>query len=324
MNEWLWGTGWMVALQAAGTDLLNSVMSSFSFLGSEIFYLLVMPAILWCYDTAVGVRSGLLLLGNSSLNAILKLAFGLPRPFWVDPAVRAPLPESSFGLPSGHAQNAVAVWGYLADRLRRWWATALAILLILGISFSRPYLGVHFAADVLAGWITGGLVLVAFVFFEERVARWLRRQALGMRLASAGLGAISFVLVGGLVYQTVATQTVPADWIENYLRAVPDAEGFGALSPSGLISAAGALFGFTLGAVLLDAWGRFDARRGDAWRKLVRFVLGVIGVLALFIGLAALFPQGETFRYLRYALVGFWISYGAPRIFQLLGLNQSP
>ena len=321
MNEWLWGTDWIVALQATSGGLLSSLMSSFTFLGTELFYLLVMPAILWCYDAGLGVRTGILLLSSSSLNAILKLALGLPRPFWVDRAIQVPQPESSFGLPSGHAQNAVAVWGYLAFRLRRWWATALAIVLILGISLSRPYLGVHFAADVLAGWIIGGLVLVVFVLFEDRVSRWFSGQSLAVRLVAAGLGAISLLAAGGLVYQMVASRPVPAEWIENYLRAVPGASGFEAMSPSGLIGAAGALFGFAIGAVLLDAWGRFDARLGDVWRRTARFLVGVVGVLVLFVGLSAIFPEGETFRYLRYALVGFWISYGAPRVFSIAGIG---
>lgn len=320
MNEGLWGTEWIVALQALGASSLGGVMSSFTFLGSELFYLLVMPAILWCYDVRLGVRTGLLLLSSSTLNAILKLAFGLPRPFWVDSQVAAPQPESSFGLPSGHAQTSVVVWGYLAWKVRRWWVTVAAIVLILGISISRPFLGVHFAADVLAGWLIGALLLVGFILVEDRAAGWLGRRSLATRLVVAASGALGLLAIGLAIVPAVAERPVPAEWIENYLRAAPYGGDFAPASPSGLIAAAGALLGFVLGAVLLDSWRRFDAGRGDGWRRLGRFLVGVVGTLALFMGLSLVLPEGEGFRYLRYALVGFWISYGAPRLFVAVGL----
>lgn len=321
MTEWLWGTEWIAALQSSGGTVFAEVMKSFSFVGSELFYLLVMPAILWCVDSRLGIRTGVLLLSTSSLTAILKVAFGLPRPFWVDGRIVAPQPESSFGLPSGHAQTAVVVWGYLAYRIRRWWMTAAAVVLILGISFSRPYLGVHFAADVLAGWVIGGLLLIGFILFEDRAARWLRRQSLGARLGVVAAGALGLLAAGLIVSSVVADRPIPPEWIENYLRAVPPGEAFEAALPASVIPAAGALLGFAVGAVLLDAWGRFDARSGGGSRRAARFVVGVVGTLALFIGLSRVLPEGESFRYLRYALVGFWISYGAPRAFVALRLT---
>jgi membrane-associated phospholipid phosphatase len=320
MSGWLWSTQWIVALQAIHVPGLDGVMSGLTFLGSELFYLLVMPALLWSYDAGLGMRTGILLLGGSSLNGILKLAFRLPRPFWVDPAVRAPQPEASFGLPSGHSQNAVTVWGYLAVRLRRPWVTAAALLLILGISFSRPYLGVHFAADVVAGWLVGGLVLVVFLQVEKPAGRWLQSKGVGTRLVVVLVASFVVIGVGALVVAATSGRAVPAAWIENYLRAVPTSTGFIATAPDDLVSAAGALLGFSIGCVLLDDWGRFDAARGG-WARLWRFVLGVVGTLALYLGLRAVSPSGEAFRYLRYAVVGFWIAYGAPRAFVALKLG---
>src|SRR3990172_2483279 len=149
-------------------------MESFTFLGAELFYLLVMPALLWSYDASLGTRLGLALLTSASLNAVLKVAFALPRPFWVDGRVRALSIETSFGLPSGHAQNAVVLWGYLAVQVRHWWATIGALVLIAAISFSRVYLGVHFPGDVLTGWILGALFLALFVALEKPAALWLK------------------------------------------------------------------------------------------------------------------------------------------------------
>ena len=75
-------------------------------------------------------------------------------------------PEEAFAslgysFPSGHAFTAVALYGLLALWLARTaprcrvWARPAAVFLILLIGFSRVYLGVHYATDVLAGYASG-------------------------------------------------------------------------------------------------------------------------------------------------------------------------
>jgi hypothetical protein len=53
----------------------------------------------------------------------------------------------------------------------------------------------------------------------------------------------------------------------------------------------------------------------------------LVVLLGLYLGLKALLPaEGEPlyllFRFVRYALIGFWAGYGAPRLFRLLGLAR--
>jgi membrane-associated phospholipid phosphatase len=319
VGGWLqWGTDWIVALQGGGW-LATQAMHAFTFLGSELFYMLVMPTVLWCFSTSLGLRLGLALLTSTCLNTVIKLACGLPRPFWIDARVRALSVETSFGLPSGHAQNAVVLWGYLAYRLRRWWITLLVILLILGISFSRIYLGVHFPGDVVIGWIIGGLLLVLFIVLEDPVARWLERRRLSVRLAAAVAFSLGLLGLGWLAAQAAAGRVLPPEWAVNFARATGGAE-WRPFSMTDLISGTAALMGFGVGAVLLADWGQFRNERRGWWRA-ARFLVGVIGVLALQVGLDALLPGGEAFRFARYALVGLWIAYGAPRLFVALGMG---
>ncbi|HMK09239.1 MAG TPA: phosphatase PAP2 family protein [Anaerolineales bacterium] len=321
MKDWLqWGTGLLVAWQSGGSQLVGNVMQSFTFLGSEWFYMLVMPAVLWCFSASLGMRLGLLLLTSATLNTICKLALALPRPFWVDERVRALSVETSFGLPSGHAQNAVVLWGYLAYTVRRWWATLAAILLILAISFSRLYLGVHFPGDVLAGWIVGALVLAVFLLLERPVGRWLKRRSLATRLLLTVAFSLGFLALGWLASNLSARRALPPTWADNFHRALGASVPFRPGSLDDLVAGAGALLGFAAGAVVLDEWGKFTDVRG-AWPRLARFFLGVVVVLALQVGLSAVLPDGDAFRFLRYALLGGWISYGAPRLFFAIGLR---
>ena len=59
----------------------------------------------------------------------------------------------------------------------------------------------------------------------------------------------------------------------------------------------------------------------------MRFLLGVVGVLIIRYGLKFVFPDGDTvpayfFRYLRYAVIGFWVTGGAPWAFIRLKLAE--
>jgi hypothetical protein len=86
-----------------------------------------------------------------------------------------------------------------------------------------------------------------------------------------------------------------------------------------VITPAASLFGFALGAILLYHSGWLDVS-GPIWQRLLRYLIGVAGVLLIWAGLDRIFPEGETlipyvFRYLRYALVGLWVSFWAPSLF---------
>ena len=49
---------WVIAFQSLG-DWLVSPMQFFSFLGTEEFYILILPILYWCIDTSLGIRVGI-------------------------------------------------------------------------------------------------------------------------------------------------------------------------------------------------------------------------------------------------------------------------
>lgn len=140
--------GIILYLQNLGNWLVP-IAEFFTFLGFEEFYLLIMPAIYWCVDSLIGARLAFMLVATTSLNGVLKLAFHSPRPYWVSAEIKALSSETSFGIPSGHAQNAFALWGTWAGSLRKTWAWLMAGFVILMIGLSRLALGMHFPSDVL-------------------------------------------------------------------------------------------------------------------------------------------------------------------------------
>ena len=311
-----------LALQALG-DWLAGPMKFFSFLGSEDFFLFVLPLVYWCIDAGLGLRIGLILLASNNLNDIFKMAMHGPRPYWVSTSVQGMASETGFGIPSGHAQNAIGVWGIMAARVGRMWAWVAAGLVILFIGLSRLYLGVHFPHDVLFGWFLGALLLWAFMRFWDPVATRLKQMTLGGQVAVAFGVSIVMILLPLLVVFLSRGFIVPADWIANATRdggEVPNP-----LTVTGAFSAAGTLFGLAAGFAWNQTRGGFSAS-GPVVNRVLRYFVGFVGVAILYFGLKLVFPDGEdlvalVFRYIRYASVGAWISAGAPWIFSKLQIG---
>ena len=94
------------------------------------------------------------------INECLKYRFALPRPS----VEHHKIPVVGYGFPSGHAQMAVVVWGWLGYRFKRW-APALAVIFLIGLS--RIYLGVHYPSQVYWGWIIGFVILGIWIWKTE-------------------------------------------------------------------------------------------------------------------------------------------------------------
>jgi hypothetical protein len=254
----------------------------------------------------------------------LKQLIGLPRPYWISTKVVALAAEQSFGLPSGHAQTAAALWGSLAAGLGKSWAYLAAGVLIFLISLSRVALGVHFGSDVLAGWLVGGLLLLTALRAEASLLAYLNRRSLGGRLVIALLGGLALAAIQLAVMAAVSGRGIPTSWIEMAQGAAHQADAPHPYDPSGAFTAAGTFFGLAAGAILLFDWGKFNPA-GRPLSLLGRYVIGLAGVLGLYLGLSLLFPGGDdavglAFRFVRYSLIGVWVAYLAPRLFVRLRL----
>ncbi len=319
-----WGIQCVQAFQGLGMILL-SPMRFFSFLGTDLFYLLIAPVVFWSVDAACGLRLGIFLMSSNFINGVLKIGFHAPRPYWYSTSVKAFTPESSFGIPSGHAQNSVVFFGTLGIFVQRTWGWTVTILLMLFIGLSRIYLGVHFPTDVFSGWLIGALLFWLLLRLERPIIQWYRNRRLLSQWIVALATALGMILVYWLALLSLRGWQIPEEWIRNATAAFPD-EPIHPLAFSSVVNTAAAFFGLAGGASLLYRLGWYDAG-GTAGRRILRYLVGLVGMVVLYFGLDALFPTGEEFvplifRFIRYALVGFWITGLAPLVFIKLGLAQ--
>lgn len=314
------GVSLIIALQQMG-EWIYPIMDFFSQLGTEEFFFLVTPLVYWSIDSALGIRVGFILVTSEYINTLGKVLFAGPRPYWVSSHIRPLWPETSFGIPSGHAQHAVSIWGMMALYFKKQWFTFVCLLLIFFISFSRLVLGAHFPHDVVMGWTIGGALLWGFNRYWDKVSSWLAGKSPIVQIGIAFLITLSSILVGIGVYTLRSDFQIPEDWVVNAARSGKEMDP---INLDSIFTGSGTFFGIALGAVWLHSMGGYQAS-GPAWKRLLCYVIGLIGIVILWQGLGAVFPRNADavsyfLRFIRYTLVGCWLIGGAPRVFKHFNL----
>lgn len=163
-------------IQGLESPVMTSFMKIITFLGSSVFIILLSISILYFLYKVLDHRSELILfiaalIGSNILCILLKLFFHRARP-----DLHRLIEISGYSFPSGHATNAMTVYGILAFILWRNIRTKfgrslliiISLIMILLIGISRIYLGVHFPSDVIAGYFIGGFWISTAIWYYQR------------------------------------------------------------------------------------------------------------------------------------------------------------
>jgi membrane-associated phospholipid phosphatase len=305
---------------------LTIPMKAFSFLGQEEFFILVLPVIYWCIDSTLGIRIFLMLMVSNGSNLFFKFVFHTPRPFWYDSRILPISYETMFGLPSGHAQVSASLFGYFSALMRKRWITLSASALIFFIGLSRVYLGVHFSSDVITGWLIGIVTIILFTRWEKAILLWFTSLKFSNQIVFCILFPLLLLLIILFPIIFISPWNPPSIWIVNATRVIA-LEAFNPLDPAYAITEAGTLMGFLVGAVWYHK--RFGSLNTSGTTRIFiyRYFVGIFGIFIFWYGLGIVFPRSADIisyglRFLRYILVGLWLSYFAPYVFIKLKLMK--
>lgn len=309
MNGWEngWGLEFLVFMNNLGGRPLDLILEPLHWLGGEYGYTVLLPLVFWSVDAVLGRSLYILVMGSALVNGGLKAWWARPRPYQVAPLRIIPAhTESSFGIPSGHAQGGMVLGLFLIRESRRTWLRILYMALILAMGLSRMIMGVHFLQDVLVGWVLGALVFLAFIRWETPLGKRLKALPLWYQALLSLIPAIAAVAADALV---------AADYP----------------ATKNLLATGGAYSGMLLGMTAECRYGAHSAD-GPLWKRILRFPMGIVMLLGtdrllslMFhrlsddwtasVGVAAVY----TIRYLLVGLVGFWI---VPMVFRGMKLSR--
>lgn len=277
---------------------LDTLFQLCTYLGQELFVVIVICWLYWCYNKKLAYTLGFSYFSAGLLAQGLKITFRIPRPWDLQPgfhAVPSAVPAATgYSFPSGHTQSATSLYGTLSIYCRQKWLKILFVLTFLAVGFSRMYLGVHTPKDVLTAVVIGIIpAWLCWRLFYQRADDTSHDLAISLIL-----GAVTVFL---LIYTIILyrTQTIEFRYAQDCLKA------------------AGAGFGFAAGFYLERHCLNFSLPE-TARGKILRLVCGLCLTLAIQEGLKPVIGTGLAASVFRYFLVIFWILFLYPLLFTKL------
>jgi membrane-associated phospholipid phosphatase len=260
-------------LQSFANGFWTAFFSFWTMFGEETIIIGLMGFIYWCHDKKTGEFLGLTLFLSQIVNSVVKISIQRPRPFEVDGAIvnLRDSTSSGYSFPSGHTQGAASVFGFVAFWLKKRWVTVVTIFIIVMVALSRMYLGVHYLTDVVAG----GLLGLGIVYGLYRWQPHIKNTEKWYNLLLIVTGGILVVMTVISVFTVQARE----GWSDAYTF-------YDKLE--GLFKMSGAFLGFALGLRYEKAKVGFDNHR-ILWKNLLRLAIGIGVVMAIRLGLKAVF-----------------------------------
>ncbi len=248
--------------------VLTPLMNFATTLAGSSLLIAAVAFIYWAVDRQLGGFMMLNYVGSTLLNQVIKLTACVYRP-WVRDARIQPVPSAidgatGYSFPSGHTQNATAIYGSIGlwYRKKHRWVAVLAGLIILLAGFSRNYLGVHTPQDV----VVGVLLCLVYIWLNGHIMAWVEAKPgrdAWLTLAGCALAVLA------AAYFTL--KSYPMDYQNGVLVVDPE------LMQEDGFKAAGMTLGFYPGWLLERRKINFSTNRCTP----AQFILAIVALLPM-------------------------------------------
>jgi len=270
-------------------EIIYTIFSLITELGDVRVYIFLIVIVWYVYDKKFARNMAFSLLGSFFINLIAKDIARDPRPY-TNIRNSEPVAEG-FGFPSGHSQQAVATYGYIAyeahvkkSKIIFWIFTVLIFL----IASSRVIIGVHDLQDVWGGLTFGFIWLILYIILEPILSEKISSLSLIVKLILAVVIPILLFVIG--------------------IYAFPDPTGeYGMMS--------GAMMGLGVGYILETEKIKYDPTELNNSQRIINLVIGLVITLVLYLGLSAVFPESQIMDLLQYLLLSFLLVTLVPWLF---------
>ena len=286
----------MIWLQEAMGSVGRVAAQTFTFFGEELVLILVLGFIYWCYDKKFGEYLGINLIFALIWNTMIKNIVVRRRPYFDNAEVEClkavdsgediyDISAQGYSFPSGHSTNSIILYGLIGKNMKKPFLRAVAFAIPLFVGISRICLGVHYPTDVVAGWVLGGISMLAVSFLQRKIKD--KRILYGIILVTSLPGCL-------------------------FCRS------------NDYYSCLGIMIGFFAGSLFEEKFVKFENTR-NAIRVIIRMVCGVAVFAVINSVLKTLFSDeflssatngAYAFRTLRYAVSVFAIIGLYPIIFK--------
>lgn len=157
------------AIAAYSTASLDSIFISITFMGSIIFWLLIVLMLWMRKDKKSATILFVALAIGEAVTGIMKFSFMRARPGMGTVGAIGP------SFPSGHTTR-VSIGALMVKYYR-----ILFIIIAVLVSFSRIYLGVHFFSDILFGVLNSVMIVYCIQLIPEKKMNDILKKIPNMR-----------------------------------------------------------------------------------------------------------------------------------------------
>lgn len=285
------------------------IFEAITYLGEPVAFIIIAAILFLAYNKRFAKSLALSLLFSYYLNELIKDIIQDPRPDTnIDSTEEYGFIEPSYGFPSGHAQQAISFWGYLANEFKDVYEykrvpiiPVVFSALIFLVAISRIIIGVHDLQDMIGGLLIGIGCLILFIYLEPIFSKQFNKLSFTLKIIIAVVISICIFLSGTLIFPNAGLGLVDPP------LKFRDAGAFGQIG--------GVLLGFGVGYIIEHEYVNYEPSTLTNKKKIINIIIGIVILLVVVLPLEYLLEIDSVFyRFARYAIITFILAFVIPLI----------